>query len=272
MFRDSQLGSSLFDGEIAGLLSGQLARATSFFSPSLVRSYAPEMKLVLEGALFGFSFLGKDEPRVSPGQRLQNVCYEGATKRRLLVLGLLNVVLPYAASKFRSHQLEHRWSEADDWRQTAERRFGQLEAAVKVATVVNFLLFLFRGRYPSLSDRIAGLKLRLLEPELRGRSVAFDFMNRQLVWKGLTDFLLFFAPLISLSRLQIAFRTSNPSLKPNECGICGTIPANLPHGASECRHKSCYFCIAQKIEEAQGSFPCPKCGQSVTKENLVPLL
>ncbi len=148
---------------------------------------------------------------------------------------------------------------------------GRAEVVWKCASVLNFLLFLWGGRYPQLLERILGLPLRPISP-FRARSVAFDYMNRQLVWQGLTEFLLFFAPLISMGRMVKFFRRNapNPSLAVDECGICGVRPLDNPHGSSTCRHAACYFCIAQKLED-DADYPCPKCGHSITKDNLVRL-
>lgn len=146
------------------------------------------------------------------------------------------------------------------------------EMVWKVAVAVNFLAFLGGGRFPQLIERLLGISMRPIRPD-RPRSVAFDFMNRQLVWQGLTEFLLFFAPLIDFPRIQKLFHqavNANPNLPPNECGICGLVLHN-PHGSKVCRHPSCYFCIAQKLEEEEGGYPCPKCGELVLKENLVRL-
>ncbi len=145
------------------------------------------------------------------------------------------------------------------------------EAAWRCASVLNFLAFLWQGSYPHLAERLLGLRMRAISANV-SRSVAFDFMNRQLVWQGLTEFLLFFAPLVSFARVQKLFRRTVPGLllATNECGICGTRPLENAHGAAACRHASCYFCIAQKLEE-DGEYPCPKCGISVTRDTLVRL-
>jgi hypothetical protein len=149
---------------------------------------------------------------------------------------------------------------------------ARLEMVWKVAVAFNFLAFLASGRYPQLAERLLRIPMEPISPD-RPRSVAFDFMNRQLVWQGLTEFLLFFAPLIDFGRIQKVFHqaVANPNLAAHECGICGQNPMHNPHGSSVCRHPSCYFCIAQKLEDEGGDYPCPKCGEAVTKKNLVRL-
>jgi hypothetical protein len=147
----------------------------------------------------------------------------------------------------------------------------RVELIWKVATTVNFLAFLASGHYPQLSERVVRVVMEPISAS-RSRSVAFDFMNRQLVWQGLTEFLLFFAPLVNFARIQKLFRqaVANSNLPLNECGICGAVPIHNPHGSKTCRHPICYYCIALKLEE-DGDYPCPKCGESIIKTDLVRL-
>jgi peroxin-2 len=152
-----------------------------------------------------------------------------------------------------------------------DKAMRRAETVWRCASVLNLVLFLWRGAFPHLVERLLGLRMRAIAPRA-SRSVAFDFMNRQLVWQGLTEFLLFFAPLVSFAKVQKLFRRNVPGLllAANECGLCGARPLENPHGAAGCRHASCYFCIAQKLEE-DGEYPCPKCGASVTRDSLVRL-
>ena len=138
-------------------------------------------------------------------------------------------------------------------------------------SILNFIVFLLTSKYPKVVDRVLGIPLENISV-VRGRAVAFDFMNRQLVWQGLTDFLLFFAPLVDFERLQKIFRrnVANSTLPPTECGICGLDPIAIPFGGP-CGHASCYYCIAQKLEDDDDGYPCPNCGEDVTKETLTRL-
>src|SRR5690554_4336470 len=55
------------------------------------------------------------------------------------------------------------------------------EKIYKVAMLLNFLTFLFNGKYVSLAARLAGLRLVFRVASMK-RTVSFEFMNRQLVW------------------------------------------------------------------------------------------
>ncbi len=68
-----------------------------------------------------------------------------------------------------------------------------------IAAFASFLVFLFNGRYRTLTDRI--LRLRLAPPASQvSREVSFEYLNRQLVWHAFTEFLLFLLPLVGISR------------------------------------------------------------------------
>jgi peroxin-2 len=50
-------------------------------------------------------------------------------------------------------------------------------------------------------DRLLGMRLALINPKL-SRQVSFEFMNQQLVWHGLSEFLMFLMPLLNLPALK----------------------------------------------------------------------
>lgn len=67
------------------------------------------------------------------------------------------------------------------------------------AAILSFLVFLLRGRYRTLLDRV--LRMKLVPPTSQvSREVSFEYQNRQLVWHAFTEFLLFTLPLLGISR------------------------------------------------------------------------
>ena len=74
-----------------------------------------------------------------------------------------------------------------------------MSTAHSIAAFASFLVFLVNGKYRTLLDRI--LRLRLTPPTSQvSREVSFEYLNRQLVWHALTEFLLFVLPLVGISR------------------------------------------------------------------------
>ncbi|KDE05695.1 hypothetical protein MVLG_03929 [Microbotryum lychnidis-dioicae p1A1 Lamole] len=91
------------------------------------------------------------------------------------------------------------------WRMEFKRVCWELlnlvERCTAVATLANFLIFLYDGRYRTLVDRILGMRLIYAQRSIKP-NVSFEFLNRQLVWEAFTEFLLFLMPLISVRRLR----------------------------------------------------------------------
>ncbi len=93
---------------------------------------------------------------------------------------------------------------ADDIQPSSEvrllSRFSALASKIhSIAAFASFLVFLLNGRYRTVLDRI--LRLRLVPPTNQvSREISFEYLNRQLVWHAFTEFLLFFLPLVGISR------------------------------------------------------------------------
>jgi len=143
----------------------------------------------------------------------------------------------------------------------------RLETAYKLLSMINFVLFLIKGEYRSIIDRILQMRLVYIHPGV-SRTVNFDYMNRQLVWHGFTEFLLFLMPLINVEKIKSfinrKFSTprSNLFLPANSCPICLADPINSPY-ISNCNHTFCYFCLKQNML-ADRKYSCPRCGTIIT--------
>lgn len=53
-------------------------------------------------------------------------------------------------------------------------------------------------------DRLLGMRLVYAHPTM-SRQVSFEFLNQQLVWHGLSEFLLFVIPLFNIPQLKQAW-------------------------------------------------------------------
>ena len=91
-----------------------------------------------------------------------------------------------------------------------------VSTSYSITAFTSFLVFLVNGRYRTLLDRILRLHLA---PSTRhvSREVSFEYLNRQLVWHAMTEFLLFLLPLVGISRwrrwLSRAWRRTKGLLK-----------------------------------------------------------
>lgn len=55
----------------------------------------------------------------------------------------------------------------------------------KAFSLLNFLIFLWNGRYRTVIDRILAMRL-VYSKKSMNRQVSFEFLNRQMVWHAFT--------------------------------------------------------------------------------------
>lgn len=152
----------------------------------------------------------------------------------------------------------------------------RIERFYQVLTVLNFLVFLYNGRYVTPIHRLLRMEHSYINKQMVKR-VSFEFMNRQLVWNGFTEFMMFIVPMIPIASIKKKINAfSNLSLgllfwnannkEQNEvddafnCGICKS-QACVAH-ETNCGHIFCYFCIKSEMMNDPGLL-CPKCGQKI---------
>jgi len=279
VLRVNQLDARRLDAEISAILRQQLLEGALTWSPD---HFAPEIDLLLQTTLWRFT-VWIDEP--TPGGRLQNIRYARVNQEgrlqplsRLQRLGFLMlwVVLPWVCSRS-----EEVWKRIDALevpllsrcvRWLRERAVPRAAALHSVFAAVNFVLFLRHGTYSQLRDRLLGIRMVHIDPKAR-RQVAFEYMNRVMIWNGFSEFLLSVMPLVNLSRLR---RTIMRRLLPKAtshmeaaradlyCGFCGSSPMMLPM-RTNCEHVFCYYCVASELMEQPKALACPHCGDRIYK-------
>ncbi|CAK0789691.1 unnamed protein product, partial [Prorocentrum cordatum] len=74
-------------------------------------------------------------------------------------------------------------------------------AIYTVAAALNFAVFLRHGVFCALSDRLLGIRMVHIDPTAR-RQVAFEQMNRVMMWNGMRELLMTAVPLVDLSRVR----------------------------------------------------------------------
>lgn len=57
-------------------------------------------------------------------------------------------------------------------------------------------MFLYNGRYPTLAHRLTGHLLSQAEPN-QARQLNFEYLNQQLIWGELQQFVMFLLPLVT---------------------------------------------------------------------------
>ena len=221
--RVGQLDANLLDQELADLLAQPVTAALRRASPWLERRYAAEIRMMLQLLLYKFSIY---DHRASYGAMLQNLQYRNEwaspttrdaplTRIQLALYPLCTIIAPYSLAKAHAYMSAHQYDQAprESAAFVAYALWRHWQRLWSLAALVNFGLFLWNGRYRTITDRVLGMRLVYANRALH-RHVSFEFLNRQLVWNALTEFLLFLLPLLRPQRVlrRIAQLPSHPAV------------------------------------------------------------
>ncbi|KAL2085376.1 hypothetical protein ACEWY4_018696 [Coilia grayii] len=278
VLRISQLDAFELDGALEQLVWSQFSQCFQHFKPGLLTPLEPELKALLQLLLWRFTVYSHS---ATAGQALLGIRYHGDAasgprRSRLLSrrqkLGLALCAVGGRWLKERSHSLLLRLP-ADPHAHAARRALALLTGLASAASLLNFLQFLRRGAYPTLAERLLGVHAAFSRPQGAQRDVSFHFVNRELLWHGFAEFLIFLLPLVKVWKLKasvLALFSAPPSPARGdasgddgctECGLCGEWPT-LPH-AIACGHVFCYYCIkGHSISDMYVT--CPRCGADVS--------
>jgi len=223
----------------------------------------------------------------------------GLSRRKRVLFGLGYVLLPYAwerASRLAVERAQRAAARAPlgeppaGGAVAARRAMRAVEAAVGVAALLNAAAFLRGGGHRSLLERALGLRLAYRSPTMV-RAVSFEYLNRQLVWHGVSELLLFLLPLLSAARLRGALRgllarvRGPAALGPADgapgakaasatagaasasgsaaCPVCAAAEPGTPFCAAPCGHVFCFYCLRASTL-ADAAYACPLDGRRVT--------
>lgn len=147
---------------------------------------------------------------------------------QLVLYPIITILLPYVYAKGRVYMGEHHFDQAP--RESAEFVVYSLsqhwQRVWNLVSLVNFGLFLWNGKYRTLTDRMLGMRLTYANRALH-RNVSFEFLNRQLVWNAFTEFLLFLLPFIKPQKLL-----RRAAQIPTHPAVLGAVYGALPQGIS----------------------------------------
>jgi peroxin-2 len=165
------------------------------------------------------------------------------------------------------------------------------EKLVAMLSYLNHIFFLFDGRYMSLADRACGMLL-VTKKEQEGAPLSYEYLSRELLWHGFSEFAVFVLPYLDFrwlwARAMRKFRQTR-SLGNREgggnndgntvdgtgstgvgvgkgtvvaCGICKQSPPWSAH-AAKCGHTFCYYCVSTACLQ-NVSAECPQCYETLT--------
>ncbi|XP_019725015.1 peroxisome biogenesis factor 2 isoform X2 [Hippocampus comes] len=280
VLRISQLDALELDSALEQLLWTQLCHCFQNLRPGLLTPLEPELKALLQLLLWRFTLYPGS---ATVGQSLLSLRYrnistspnlrKSLSHRQKLALLLLTVGPRWLQE--RSHSLRRCLGLtsgaplSDGFQKALRNSLAALSGLARLASLVNFLAFLRTGYHPVLAERMVGAQAVFSEPSVT-RDVTYQYVNRELLWHGFAEFLIFLLPLINTSKVKASIYSFVLGGDPSgvggardkegawrECALCGEWPT-MPH-ALGCPHVFCYYCIkSQSI--ANNCVRCPKCG------------
>lgn len=312
--RVSQLDAYILDNELFSLLKQQLSDTFQLLQNQRWSfNQHPELwTLVLKLVIFRLTTYKTGS---SYGLKLQNLKLSDSKSGKLIdfstrYLLLATIIGDYIFKKFQSYLY---LIEDSTGRQTNKLHeffarhkttiLKKLNDLIKVLELLNFVLFLVHGKYPSVVHRILGISLTPIVADLlkfNGDNVNFEFQNRQLVWNVMTEFLVFILPLLQLQKWKRAFRQLLPTragkqssfigptdvpvstrftdLPQSHCAICIELTEKSGMKAvntfvtnpciTNCGHIFCYVCLATRFNAIENGSEeaegCPRCRLKLT--------
>lgn len=280
VLRISQLDALELDSSLEQLMWSQFSQCFQNFRPGLLTPVEPELRALLHMLLWKFTLYPNS---ATVGQSILNVRYHNTlsaspryrplSRRQKLGLALLTVGPRWLQE--RSHNLlvalglgPSGAGERDSVKIGLRNCFSFISSVVQFANLLNFLVFLQKGQYPVLAERIVGARAVFSKPNVV-RDISYQYMNRELLWHGFAEFLIYFLPLINTHKIKTTAYSALFGRSPDkeedrggeaawkECGFCGEWPT-MPHEVG-CRHVFCYYCV-KSHSVADAYLTCPKCG------------
>lgn len=272
--RITQLDAIALDDEILRLLKHQVLLATKFLKVGFLGYCEPEVDAVLRFLLWRYSV---NESYGTFGQQLLSLKFGGPlNKTKAYVLALFSIGPKWVQG--RSVDLAKSFGYGENASKVLNI-LHWLEIIVKAASVINLILFIRQGRYPTLANRV--LCMKPCSVASSSRRIGYSYMSRELLWNGFMELLVFTLPLINYRFLRRkAINLFSWRRKPSQgqiipeissstkCAVCGEASV-LPHHMG-CSHVFCYYCLKANVC-ADNEYECPLCGTSASCHGVTPL-
>lgn len=266
VLRVSQLDATELDDDLLSVLQEQLLSIFKVLPSTRLLQFKPELRAALKAVLWCYSVRTMGQ---TYGQEMLDIQYstEAARTTRLSVrhkLTLLVVGVGVEWIKERFHVVGSLISPRVAPRQL-ENLLGYLSATVNAISLLNFTVFLLWGRYPTLQERIAGLLMAPSTPQTL-RNLSYDYMNREILWHGFSEFIFFILPHFNVFAVRnwlnrVALSPSSQPTDHSVCVFCEKTPTRP--SVTQCGHVYCYYCLKANCM-ADKQFSCSACGHVVS--------
>lgn len=234
--RVDQLDALDLDFELSQQLKNKLRQACQTLPEWLLVKILPQAELLLELSLNILTILGTQS---SVGQKLLGLKLVDDIPRWKLVLWIgLDILPKYLPS-------------------IPQQKITMM--TLSLAKVINLLIFLHQGHYPTLSRRLLKINLTRSSSNQESRNdVGYDYLSREVFWNIGMQMLAFILPLINWNFM--ASKRSRIISNPGSSQCCICLGQLICAHQSNCQHHFCYYCLASNM-----SSTCPICQTSLTK-------
>ncbi|XP_043921762.1 peroxisome biogenesis factor 2 [Protopterus annectens] len=274
VLRVSQLDAYELNRALEQLVWAQFTHCFQGFKPGLLTYVEPELKALLQLLLWRFTVYSQS---ATVGQTILSIRYKNnlAQTQKYQPMSK-HQKLWYAVCTIGGRWLQERLHDLFK-NQPSESAYHKTKHFISIilgllqtARLINFLNFLQKGRFATLTERLLGIRA-VFSKHQGTRQVGFEYMNRELLWHGFADFLIFLLPLVNAKKLKmnvLSWFVSQEGLPGNdssairckECAVCSEWPI-MPHTIG-CPHVFCYYCIKSNYL-FDVYFTCPHCGSEV---------
>lgn len=270
VLRVSQLDATELDDELSSLLQQQFVGIFKSLPLHFMSRFKPELRLFIRWLVWKYSIY---ESNCTFGQKMMDVHYNASkggpiTLRHRIGLFLVLVIAEWLKERF--DFLLSFVTRAPP--SSVQKTLDIVTACIKSLSLVNFILFLLYGSYPTVKERLLGLTMSPSRPQAL-RQLSYEYMNREILWHGFSEFIFYILPHFNLFAIRNWLRRSLRHVKDRDatdlqvanfdkCSFCEGSPS-MPRVA-ECGHVYCYYCLRANCL-ADSNFPCSICSRPVHK-------
>ena len=278
VLRVNQLDAGELDEGLSGILQNQFVDILKVLPSIHVLHLKPEMKALVRALIWKYSIHAHGQ---TLGQGMLGLNYslkEGYSrplvsqhKFGLFALMVLAEWLQDRIDIISEYLLPVRPS-------NLQKAINWVLTVVNTLSLLNFLLFLIGGRFPTLKERVLSLWMVPERPQTL-RETTYEYLNREILWHGFSEFIFFVLPHFNVFALRNWLRRvvhslqgdktenelSTVTLKPKDfltCSFCEQLPT-MPH-VTNCGHVHCYYCLRANCL-ADSNFPCSVCSTPVNE-------
>ena len=137
-----------------------------------------------------------------------------------------------------------------------ESKLGSGIMIWNLASLANWVIFLIKGDYRSLPERIGQVRMELRNKE-KSLNIDYFYTQRAIFFNILSDAAKVILPQLQLERVLQYFNSEANLMAESgdACIICGDEEIVSPCGFSGCSHTACYYCYMEAGKN------CSQCGK-----------